>query len=299
MQTAPDERTIMLKAAVAACFKAREPVTPTNIRKRVPEDFFLDFDTGEPLDDATVFAEIQSTYTHVAHAAAAMIETNPEGHKLAPVPVESFPDYLPPSEKIEPVEDVTKSVEPHAAQSVEPHPPVAPVAEIAAPIAAGEHVEAAPAEQSGASHAASAPGQSPQARLDAARKRESGLLSERSQLQAAQRAARSAVAEAVRAFQVADPHRQTPAELSAEYRATSQATRAARAQAPGPIAYVDLERKYSQGGDANAMARRMNVTGNRRGAYSRQSLGQVNRDISRGPVPKPVATRATIPALSK
>jgi len=272
MQTATDERTEMLRAAIAATFKAREPVTPANVRTKLPADFFQDFDTGENLADEIVFSEIQSTYAHAPHPAAAMVTETPDGRPLAVEPVEPFPGHLPPSDK---------------------------VAEIAAPIAEVEHVETAPAEQSTPSHAAEGPGQSPQARLDAARSRAGNLLAERPQLANAQRAARSAVAEAVRAYQEADPHRQTPAQLSAEYRATSQATRAARAQAPGPIAYVDLERKYSQGGDANAMARRMNVTGNRRGAYSRQSLGQVNRDPSRGPVPAPVATRPTIPALAK
>jgi len=280
----PNERTTLLRAAIKECFAAREPVTPANVRAKLPADFFTDFDTGEPLDDATVFAEIQSTY--VAQSVephrptpAPMIETNPEGHKLAPAPVESFPDYLPPSEKIaEPVEVVSTDTTP------------APVAEIAAPVV----------EDETAKHELGGPGPTPQARLDGARAKEGNLLAERPSLINAQRAARAAVALAVQEYQRSDPNRQTPEQLSAEYRATSQATRAARAQAPGPIAYVDLERKYSQGGDGNAFARRMNRTGNRHGAYSRQSLGQVNRDETRGPVPAPVTTpRPTIPALGK
>lgn len=276
MQTAPDERTEMLKAAIAKCFAAREPVTPANVRKHVPEDFFTDFDSGENLADEIVFAEIQSTYSAAPHPAA-MVEQTPDGRPLAPAPVEDFPNYLPPSDK----------------------------AELPQTIAAVEHVEAAPAEQSTASHAASGPGQSPRTRLDAARKREGDLIAARPQLQNAQKLARAAVADAVRNLQLSDPHRQTPEQLSAEYRATSAATRATRAAREGGggqdrIAFVDLERKYSQGGDANAMARRMNVNGgNRRKAFSRQSLGQINRDPSRGPVPAPVTTRPTIPALGK
>jgi len=279
------ERETMLKSAVAACFKAREAVNVKNVKAKLPPDFFQDFDTGAPLDDEIVFAEIQATYSAAPKHTAAMVTETPDGRPLAQATqsveeLQPFPDYLPPSEKIEPVEPVPSR----------DGTPV-PVAEIAAPVV----------EESTASHAASGPGQpSPQARLDGARTRAGNLLAVRPSLINAQRAARAAVALAVRAFQEADPHRQTPAQLSAEYRATSQATRAARAQAPGPIAYVDLERKYSQGGDANAMARRMNVTGNRRGAYSRQNLGQLNRDPSRGAIPKPVATtRPTIPALAK
>lgn len=276
MQTATDERDEMLKAAITKCFAAREAVTPVNVRAKLPPDFFQDFDTGENLADEIVFAEIQSTYS-AAPQAAAMVEQTPDGRPLAPAPVESFPNYLPPSDK----------------------------AELPQTIAAVEHVEAAPAEQSSAKHEPSAPGQSPQARLDAARSREADLIAKRPQLANAAKVARAAVADAVRAYQEADPHRQTPAQLSAEYRASSQAERAARVAREGGggqdrIAYVDLERKYSQGGDANAMARRRNVTGNRRGAFSRQSMGQVNRDETRGPVPKPVAApRPTIPALAK
>ena len=209
------------------------------------------------------------------------IDKTPDGRKLA-----SFPDYLPPSDKVEAAPDMADF-------------------ELPQTIAAVEHVEAAPAEQSSGDHAEAAPGQSPQARLAVARSREADLIAKRPQLANAQKEARAAVADAVRAYQEADPHRQTPAQLSAEYRASSQAERAARvAREGGPgqdrIAFVDLERKYSQGGDANAMARRRNITGNRRGSFSRQSLGQINRDPSRGPVPAPVAPpRPTIPALAK
>jgi hypothetical protein len=104
---------------------------------------------------------------------------------------------------------------------------------------------------------------------------------------------------------------QTPAELSAEFRAASQEQRAARkrgeswavppeAKARGEVAFVDLERKYSQGGSGDTFARRMNRYGNKRGAYGKQSLGMTNTDSKRGPVPAPVAPpRATIPALAK
>jgi hypothetical protein len=319
MQTAPDERTEMLKSAVADCFKAREPVNVKNVKAKLPPDFFLDFDTGAPLDDATVFAEIQSTYAAQAPGSnagksieadqeataaqplssvaqrieegpttAPMVAETPDGRPLAQAPqsveeLESFPGYLPPSEKIEPVEG-------------DRH-----VAATSAPV----ETTAAPMTESIASHAASKPGLSPQQRLDGARAKAGNLLALRPSLINAQRAAREAVALAVRAYQLADPNRTTPEQEAARFRETSQRERAARVAregggGPDRIAYVDLERRYSQGGDANAMARRMNVNGgNRRRAFPRQSLGQTNRDPSRGATPAPVAVRPTIPALAK
>ena len=202
-----------------------------------------------------------------------LIETNPEGRKLAPAPVES--------------ENEMTGMD-------------------------FEHVEAAPVvEDASASHGASAPGPTPQARLDTLRKRENGLIAERAGLMNAAKLARAAVADAVRAFQEADPHRVTPEQLSAEFRRASQEQRAARARGEtwatppqarprGEIAYADAERAYSFSGDGNQFARNQNKTGNRRGAYPRQSLGQVNRDPTRGATPAPVAApRGAIPALSK
>jgi hypothetical protein len=214
------------------------------------------------------------------------ITETPDGRPLA---VEEFPTHLPPSEKVAP--DMAEF-------------------ELPPTIAEVEHVEAAPTDQSSAKHEPSAPGQNPQRALDAARAREADLIAKRPQLQNAQKVARAAVAEAVRAYQECDPHRQTPAELSAEFRRASNEQRAARArgeawacppeQKPkGQRAFVDLERAYSSGGDGNQFARSQNRTGNRRGAYGKHALGTINRDPSRGPVPAPVTTRPTIPALAK
>jgi hypothetical protein len=272
-----DERTEMLKAAIADCFKAHEPVTPDNVRKHVPEDFFLDFDSGEALDDATVFAEIQATFPTTPRPQ--MIEKTPDGqHTLTDV-VEDFSGDE--TETDESLRDVWG-----------PETVSEPVVE-ARPLAASE-------------------GDSkllPQARLDAARKREQTLLGERPLLQAAQRQARGDLATAVRQYQEGGP-RQTHEDLARDFIAASQREREARARGEpwatkperrrgGEVAYVDLERQYGQGGDANTFARRMAHTGNRRGAYGKQSLGQTNRDPSRGPVPAPVVTKPTVPALGK
>jgi hypothetical protein len=283
-----DERTTMLKAAVAACFKAREPINVANVRAKVPEDFFVDFDSGKPLDDATVFAEIQATYA--ATRRPMMVTETPDGHKLGNTMVEDFSrDSLPPENEED--ESLRDEWAPET---------------VSMPV-----IEAAPvAKESTANHAASGPGLEPQARLNAARRREQQLLGDRPLLLAAQRNAREALAKAVRTYQENDPHRQTHEDLARDFCRASQAQRAARARgeawatpperkARGEVAYVDLERSYSQGGDANAMARRMNTTGNRRGAYPKQALGQVNRDPSRGPVPAPVVTKPTVPALGK
>ena len=175
MQTATDDRTEMLKAAIADCFKAREAVTPTNVRAKLPADFFLDFDAGAPLADEIVFAEIQSTYA-AAPRPAPMVEQTPDGRPLA---AEPFPPHLPPSDH---------------------------VPELPQEIAAVEHVEAAPvAEDESASHAAGAPGPTPQARLDAARVLEAELVRKQAALASAQRNARAAVADAVQTYQRIDP----------------------------------------------------------------------------------------------
>ena len=269
-----DERTTMLKAAVAKCFKAREPVTPANVRKYVPVDFFYDHDAGKQLSDAEVFAEIQATYRAAPPAPRATVEAN------------------------EPVEDFSGDADESLRDTWAPETVREPV------------VEAAPVvEESTASHEASGPGLSPQARLDAARKREQALLGERPILQAAQRNAREALAKAVRAYQDGAP-KQTHEDLARDFIRASQAEREARARgetwATKPErrtrngeAYVDVERAYSHGGDANTFARRHNRTGNRRGAYNKQSFGMTNRDPSRGPIPAPVVENPTIPALGK
>jgi hypothetical protein len=274
-----DERTTLLKFAIVKTIKAGEPVNIANVETRLPDDFFLDFDTGKALDDATAFAEIQAVYNTLPKPRP-LIETTPDGqHKLAPM-VEEEED-----------ESLRETWAPETVRE--------PV------------VEAAPvAHESTAGHEASGPGLSPAARLDAARKRETALLGQRPMLLAAQRDARAALASAVRKYPESDPHRQTHEDLARDFCRQSQAQRAARARgekwatpperrARGELAYVDLERQYSQGGDANSMARRMNVTGNRRGAYPKQMLGHTNRDPSRGPVPAPVAARPTVPALAK
>jgi hypothetical protein len=277
MQTAVDDRTEMLKSAIAACFAQRLPVTPTNVSAKLPPDFFVNFDTGKPLEDTEVFAEIQATYNAAAKPAAVAIEDNAhvefdEGGIVVPVP-----DTV-----------------------------AVPVAETtAAPVP----IESTP------SHAATGPGQlSPQVRLDAARLREGNLLAEQRQLQNAVRGAREQLQEAKIAYAACDPHRETPAMLSASFRKASQEQRAARkrgekwatppeARAGGEIAHVDLARKYQRSQDGNSFARRSNRYGDTRGAYSKvESQGgqAINRDTSRGSVPKAIAPpRSTIPALAK
>jgi hypothetical protein len=257
-----DERTEMLKAAIADCFKAHQPITPDNVRAKLPEDFFYDHDAGEPLADADVFTEIQSTF---AAAPKSDVVEDFSGDETEP---ESLREVWAPETVSEPVVE-------------------------ARPMANGEGDSAL----------------SPQARLDAARKREQTLLGERPLLQAAQRQARGDLATAVRQYQEGGP-RQTHEDLARDFIAASQREREARARGEpwatkperrprGAVAYVDLERQYSQGGGANDFARKMSRTGNRRGAYSKQSLGQTNRDPSRGAVPAPVVTKPTVPALAK
>jgi hypothetical protein len=287
-----DKRTTMLKGAVAACFKAREPITVANVRVKLPEDFFLDFDSGEPLADAEVFHEIQATYS-AAPLDTATPKFNAAGIVLDDTPVESNAELPPENEEDE--EFSGDSLRDEWAPET-----------VSMPVVEAEPV----AEGSTANHAASGPGLSPQARLDAARERERDLLGKRPILQAAQTAARGELAKAVREYQEGGP-RQTHESLARDFIAASNAERAARVagepwalkperRVRGVAAYVDVERAYSQGGDANTFARRHNRTGNRRGAYGKQSLGAINHDPSRGPVPAPVETpRPTIPALGK
>ena len=221
-----------------------------------------------------------------------MIDTNPDGHKLGAI-AEDFSGSLPP-ENEEDDESLRHEWGP---------------ATVAMPV-----LKAAPAKESTAEHVPSGPGQSPQARLNAARRR-------REREQAASAAPRCATQRPRSSCRhrsdlsgtrpaSADARRcgpRIPRTIAERPRSASgtRSTRAINQLTPveakprGEIAYVDLERQYSQGGDANAMARRMNRTGNRRGAYPKSALGQTNHDPSRGPVPAPVAPRQTVPALAK
>lgn len=262
------ERTTMMKAAVAACFAAHEPVTPANVRKNLPEDFFVDFDSGEPLDDQTVFDEIQSVYAS------------------APKQPMQISDN-------EVVEDFSGDTGDETETELAPERVLVP------------DVEPRPLAVEGGLPLP------PQARLDAAHEREKVLLAARPILQANQKQARADLAASVMAYQRSGPQ-QTHEDLARDFIAASQREREARVngeawaikperRANGTVAYVDLERSYSQGGDANTFARRtMAGNGNRRGAYSKSSLGHTNRDPSRGAVPKPVEPpRPTVPALAK
>ena len=291
-----NERAAMIRDALAQCFKAGEAANVANVKQKLPDDFWFDYDSGKDLDDMEAFREIQSVFQTLPKPAPdepppmvervaprAMIEDRPDGQgKLAPVEAEAFPAHLPPSEKIaEPLAELSPNVEPQQVT------------------------------QKTADHAASGPGNVSQARLDELRKIEGDLLAERPALQRAERDLRDELQNAKIAFAQIDTRRQTPAELSRQFREQSQLQRAARKRGEawatpperrpgGERAYVDIERAYSQGGDGNTFARRMMQTGNRRGAYSKQSLGQINRDPSRGAVPKPVEQpKPTIPALAK
>jgi hypothetical protein len=283
-----DERTEMLKAGIAKCFAAREAVTPANVKAKLPVDFFYDHDAGKQLSEAEIFHEIQATYGARAPTDTATPEFNAAGIVLSESNAE-----LPPEN------DEDFSGDESLRDEWAPETVSVPV------------VEAAPvAEESTANHAASGPGLSPQARLDAARIRERDLLAARPILQGKQANARMALAEAVRVYQEGGP-RQSHEDLARDFIRASNAERAARvagepwAMKPeqrtrNGAAFVDVERAYSQGGDASTFARRMNRTGNRRGAYPKQSFGTVNRDPSRGAVPAPApVVKRPIPALGK
>jgi hypothetical protein len=258
-----EERNTMIRAAIKACFAAHEPANVDCIKAKLPSDFWID-ETGAEIDDVDKFKEVQRTFA----ATVAAERTKPET-------VESFPDYLPPSDRV-------------AA-------PIEPVIETVAPV-----------QQRVPSHAVKDQ-PSAQARLDSLRTREGNLLTERPALIRAQRDANGALEAAKQAKLAADPNRMTPAELSADYRRSSQAERAARVARQGTgqprIAFVDAARKFSTGGDGSDFARRNNRTGDRRGGFSRAEAaarGFVNRDASRGGTPAPVvAPRVTIPALGK
>ena len=191
------------------------------------------------------------------------------------------------------------------APELDPAPPV---------MAASEPVEtlAVPvADESSAKHEPSVPGLSLQAQLDAARRIEGDLIGEQHSLRHARQTAAGALNDAKIAYSQLDPARQTPAQLSAEYRRASQEQRAARARGEkwavpperkprGQRAHVDIARAYSTGGDGNDFARRQNRTGDRRGAFPAMFKGQTNSDPSRGSVPKPVTPPPpTVPALAK
>jgi len=280
-----DERQQLLKAAIADCFKAHESVTPAAVKSHLPDDFFLDFDTGEPLTDGEVFSEIQASFATAPKPPLVMTE-NPDGHKLGH---QLLPD-LPENHD----HDLRDTWSP---ETVTMPVQAAPVAKVAA-----------------AGHGASGPaGPSAQVRLNGAYKRQGDLVGARNRLQAEHRSAREALEAAKQAWQRHDPNRQSPEQVAAEFRAQSQRDREARkgtyrltpvATMPrGEIAYVDRERMYSQGGDGDTFLRSRAHTLNRRGAYSKQEAaraGFINRDPRRGDVPAPVvAPKPTIPALGK
>jgi len=278
-----DERTEMLKAAIAKCFKAKEPVTPANVRKYVPVDFFHDHDAGKPLTEAEVFHEIQGTF--------ATKTATPKFDAAGIVLEEDSNENLPPENEQD--EDFSGDGD-SLRDEWAPETVTMPV------------IEATPAEDKPGTVTAVS-GLSPQARLDAARIRERDMLAARPILQAKQTAARGELAKAVREYQESGP-RQTQEVLARQFIAHSNAERAARvagepwAMKPetrtrNGAAYVDVERAYGQGGDANSFARKMARTGNRRGAYGKQSMNTINRDPSRGPVPAPVVAKRTIPSL--
>lgn len=260
----------IIRAAIGECFKAKIPANVANIRARTPADFW-----GQ-LTDAEVGQQIQAAFSKPAdkpdepppQVERILIADTPDGRP--------FPAHLPPSEHI-----------------IEQTQVAEPVAERTA-----EHVQ-------------SGPGPTPEERLHAGRQREANLIASRPALNNALREASGKLAAAIRAMQIDDPNRETPEMLSASFRKASAEQRAARARgekwatpperrAGGKVAFVDLERQYSQGGDGNTFARSQNTTGNRRGAYSKQSLGRINTDPKRGAVPKPVEQpRPTVPMLAK
>jgi hypothetical protein len=275
-----DERTTMLRDAFAACFKAGENPTMKNIRGRLPKDFFLDFDSGEPLDDATVLAEIQEAQRGTTKPVG-MIKVTPDGRPLAGFNAAGVV-----------VEDELLGGDPEDDDSQAPETVSMPV------------VEAASAPKP------SQPKLPPQARLAAAREREKVLIGELPILHSKVKDCRAALAEAIRAYQDGGS-KQTHADLARDFIRASQAEKEARARGEawalrparerrGTIAPVDSQRIYSQGGNADDFARKQMKTGNRRGAYPKQMMGAVNRDPSRGAVPAPVeAPRPTVPLLAK
>ncbi len=273
------EREQMLKDAIAKCFKERKPVTVANVKAQLPDDFWTVFDSGEPMTDAEVFAEIQATYA-AAPKRRPLVETTPgrEGRKMLDV-------VLPDENELLGGEDDDESLGSEAAPM--------PVVEAAPVMAKPEQ-----------------PKLSPQARLDAARQRERELVGQLPILHANVKDARTLLAEAIRAYQDGGP-KQTHADLARDFIRASQAEKEARARGEswamrparerrGTIAPVDSQRIYSQGGNADDFARKQMKTGNRRGAYPKQMMGAVNRDPSRGAVPAPVeAPRPTVPILAK
>lgn len=276
-----ETRELHLKEAIAACFKAKEPVTVANVRKRVPGDFFHDFETGKELSDEIVGQEIQAAMRPPAPAPM-LIKTDPAGHPLRPV--------------VEAAETFDETFDDAPVEAA----PVEPVAELVAP-----------PPSSTVDHAANGPGQSAQVLLDAACATEGNLVAERQSFANAVRAARAALAERVLALQMLDPHRQSHEDLAREFVRASAAQRAARkagakwATPPerrrgGEAAYVDVSRSYAHGGDGNDFARRQNRYGGSRGAFGKGALGTTNNDPRRGATPAPVTPqRPTIPALSK
>ena len=295
-----DERTEMLKAAIAKCFKAREPVTPANVRKYVPVDFFHDHDAGKPLTEAEVFHEIQATFA--AKKPSDPAEPPPQVERVSPRT--ATPTFNAAGIVLEEGDSMDKENLPPENEQDEDFSGDSIRDEWAPETVTMPVVEATPAEDKPGTVTAVS-GLSPQARLDAARIRERDMLAARPILQAKQTAARGELAKAVRKYQENGP-RQTQEDLARDFIRHSNVERAARvageswAMKPeqrtrNGAAYVDIERSYGQGGDANTFARKMARTGNRRGAYGKQSLGTVNRDPSRGPVPAPVVAKPSIP----
>jgi hypothetical protein len=291
---APDERTVMIRAAVKSCFAARpaEAINVSNVSAKLPDDFWID-EAGMELEDGLKFREIQAAYTPAPKSAAPMIENRPDGQgKLAVLARHAvepdFPEYLPPSDNV-----AKPTVEPQGRVPGGTDPK--PVKTIAEPVA----IESTPG------HAVERLGLSPQERLSAARLIESDLIGRVALLKNAVRAASEELHARKIEYAENNPNRETPAQLSASYRASSQAERKARVAREGGgqprIAYVDYERSGSFSGDGNTFARRHNRNGgNKRGAYGKQSLGMTNRDETRGPVPAPEpVARPTIPALAK
>lgn len=278
-----DERQEMLKAAIAGLLKNKMAVSVKNVRRHggLPDDFFVDFDSGQPLDSNIVFAEIK--------AAEAALPRMPPMIAKAPTGAD-LPDVIDDSELLgeEPSDDLP---------------------ETAMPV-----IEAAPsATDDDVSDGGNVRPLSPQARLDAAHDRERELVGAIPLLRAKEADARAALAKAIREFHEADPTRETPEQLRWNFIAQSNAERAARARGEswatrparerrGHIAPIDAERIYSQGGDANSFARRMAQTGSTRGAFTKREAamrGFVNHDPTRGPVLAPLAEpKPTVPMLA-
>lgn len=286
-----DARTTMLKAAIAAVLKDHKAVNVKNVKRALPDDFFLDFGSGQMLDSNVIYAEIRTAHAAVPRMAP-MFTTTPSGSKLDEV-----------------VRDDELLDEDFSGDDADSLRDVWSPETVSQPVV--ENVSAA--TDDGADHEASARPLSPQVRLDAARQTERALLVEIPVLKTRQAQCRVDLAQAMIVYQNSGEH-WSHEDLARNFIAQSNRERAARvagepwAMRParerrGHLAPVDAERIYGQGGDANAFARRMAMTANRRGAFSKQEAaarGFVNQDPSRGATPKLVEIKPpTIPALAK